>query len=189
MGGAGHRMETQPEGIRRIPRERLIRKMVTRAAKESKESAPIEGEATETPSSEVSTSGILWGKVDNLADARNLLESHYGAVLSSGNLFGDGAEFIKDKNVMVGIPFMILDFRFITDPDTEREYVSVLVMNGAGEKARFNDGSTGIYAQLKQVHAEYGVIGITCKNGLRKSDYAVEIDGKKEKAVTYYLSA
>lgn len=181
-------MEKRSEGTDRIPRERLIGKMVTRASKNAEESAPIEGESTGETSKDVAVSGIEWGKVDNLADARALLESHYGAVLSSSNLFGDGAEFIKDKNVMVGVAFIILDFRFVVDPDTEREYVSVLVMNGEGKKARFNDGSTGVYAQLKKVHEEYGVIGITCKNGLRKSDYAVEIDGKKEKAVTYYLS-
>lgn len=168
--------------------------MVTRASKNAEESTPEETPAPEAGSTqektgEVATQGIAWGQVDNLADARRLLESHYGAVLSTANLFGDGAEFIKDKNLLVGTPMMILDFRFVMDPETEREYVSVLVMNGNGEKARFNDGSTGVYAQLKKVHEEYGVIGITCKNGLRKSDYAIDINGKKEKAVTYYLSS
>lgn len=167
--------------------------MVTRASKNEEEATPAEESAEPVNAGAdetgVVSKGINWGQVDNLNDARRLLESHYGAVFSSANLFGDGAEFIKDKAVMVGVPFLVLDYRFITDPDTGREYVSVLVMNGNGEKARFNDGSTGVYAQLKQVNDQYGVIGITCKNGLRKSDYTKEIDGKKEKAITYYLSA
>lgn len=162
--------------------------MVTRSSKNETEPTAENGGESK-PSAEVAEPGIKWGAVDNLNDARALLESHYGAVLSSSNVFGDGAEFIKDKDKLVDTPFLVCDFRFITDPDTEREYVSVLVMNANGEKARFNDGSTGVYAQLKSVHEQYGVIGITCKNGLRKSGYTKEINGKMEKATTYYLSA
>lgn len=142
----------------------------------------------EAPAGEI-VPAIEWGKIGNLADARAALEKVHGAILDSSSVFGDGAEFIKDKERMVGVPFLVLDWRFNVDPDTEREYVNVLVMNAEGAKARFNDGSTGVYAQLKKVTEEYGVIGIQVKQGLRKSEYTVEIDGKKEKAVTYYLSA
>ena len=131
---------------------------------------------------------IDWGKVDNLADARLLLEQNYGAVLSSQNVFGDGAEFIKEKDKLVGVPFLVLDWRENTDPATGNKYVNVLIMNATGSKARFNDGSTGVYAQLKKVHEEYGVIGIECRFGLRKSEYTIEVDGKPQKASTYYLA-
>ena len=90
---------------------------------------------------------------------------------------------------MIGVPFIVLDFRFIVDEKTKREYVTVLVMNGQGGKARFNDGSTGIYAQLKKIHEQYGVQPIACKFGLRKSDYEVQNDdGTITPATTYYLA-
>ena len=140
-------------------------------------------------SAEVATPHIEWGKVDTLDDARRILESTYGAILDSSRIFGDGSEFIKDKERLVNVPFLVLEWKFITDEKTGNEYVNVLIMNGQGNKARFNDGSTGVYAQLKQVTQEYGVIGLQVKNGLRKSEYDKEVDGKMQKAVTYYLSA
>lgn len=148
-------------------------------AKKSAESEPVSGEVV--PS-------IEWGKIDNPQDARRALEAAHGAVLSSSTVFGDGSEFIKEKDRLVNVPFLILDWHFNMDPATEREYVNVLVMNAAGDKARFNDGSTGVYAQLKKVTEEFGVVGIECKFGLRKSEYEVEINGKKQKASTFYIA-
>lgn len=146
-------------------------------------------EETPAPSDEIAPTVIEWGKITTPADARAALENAYGAVLESSALFGDGAEFIKDKDKLIGIPFMILEWHFVIDKETNREYVNVLVMNQVGEKARFNDGSTGVRDQLKKVHEEYGIIGIFCKFGLRKSSYMKEVNGKPEKATTYYLSA
>lgn len=129
--------------------------------------------------------GINWAAVDNLADARALL----GKVVTASEALGDGSEFITDKNLLVKVRFLVLDYRFITDEKTEREYVNVLIMGTDGSKARFNDGSTGIYAQLKEFNERFGPgVGIEVKNGLRKSDYVTEVDGKKQEATTYYLS-
>lgn len=150
---------------------------------------------SETPENESGESsgevvkGIQWGQINDISAARTALEQAYGAVLDSSVLFGDGSEFLKDKDVLVGSPFVVCDFRFVTDEKTGNEYVNVLIMGRDGSKARFNDGGTGVYAQLKQVHQEYGVIGIQCKNGLRKSEYEKEVDGKTQRAVTYYLSS
>jgi len=110
-------------------------------------------------------------------------------VVKSSDVIGDGAEFITDKNKLVEVPFLVLDWKFITDEETQREYVNVLIMGVNGDKARFNDGSTGIYAQLKQVSENVGKVGIEVKQGLRRSDYIKVINGKNEKATTYYLSA
>jgi hypothetical protein len=145
----------------------------------------------ENSSTEVEAKGIDWGKIGSLDEARAALLEQYGAVFDSSALFGDGAEFIKDKNELINVPFLILDWRFVTDPDTKNEYVSVLIMHAAtGAKGRFNDGSTGIYSQLKQVTAEYGVNGgIAVKHGLRKSTYTKEVDGKPQSATTFYLSS
>ena len=140
-------------------------------------------------SSEISTTSIDWGKIDTAQDARAILEQTYGSVLDSSRLFGDGAEFIKDKDRLVGVPFIICDWKFIVDGDSGNTYVNVLIMSPQGEKARFNDGSTGVYAQLREISEQFGVVGIQVKNGLRKSEYDKEVDGKVTRAKTYYISA
>jgi hypothetical protein len=140
---------------------------------------------TESDSTEVAPS-IDWGKISSPQDARIALENAGVPVFNSNQILGDGADFIKDKNVLVGVPFLVLDWHFIVDDKTQREYANVLVMNGQGDKARFNDGSTGVYAQLKKVTEEYGKVAISCKFGLRKSEYTTD-DGSP--ATTYYLSA
>lgn len=143
-------------------------------------------ENQDAPAGEVAPA-IEWGKIDSPQDARIALEKAGVPILTSAVLFGDGADFIKDKNLLCGVPFIILDFHFIIDPETGREYVNVLVMNQEGNKARFNDGSSGVCAQLKKVKEEYGAaIGISVKFGLRKSSYKTP-DG--EAATTFYLSA
>lgn len=160
--------------------------MVTKASAKYEESEPAQSEGSTT----VAKSSINWGRVDNLADARQAIAEAGVALLSSSTLFGDGSEFIKEKDKLVGVPFLVLEWRFIMDEDTHREYVNVLVMNGQGAKARFNDGSTGVYQQLKQVTDEMGVVAIECRGGLRKSDYTFTNDkGETSKAATYYLSA
>lgn len=128
----------------------------------------------------VENSATDWGKIDNLNDARAAL----GVVVNISELLGDGSEFIKEKNVLVGSPFLILDWRFIIDEKTQREYVNVLIMGANGSKARFNDGGTGIYAQLKQIQEECGKVGVEVKGGLRRSDYVNESGA----GTTYYLA-
>lgn len=152
-----------------------------------------ESEETQTAEEARATGEVVqhidWGKVDNLADARLRLESHYGQIFDAGKVFGDGAEFIDDKTRMIGVPFIVLEWRFIVDKKTDNEYVSVLVMNSDGNKARFNDGSTGVYAQLKKLTEEYGVHGgVQCRQGLRRSEYTVMVDGKNTYATTFYLA-
>lgn len=129
---------------------------------------------------------IDWSKVNDLATARELL----GTVVDASDVVGDGADFIKDKNLLVGVPFLVLEWKFVVDEKTNREYVNVHIMGGDGRRARFNDGSTGVYAQLKKVSDEMGVMGIQVKAGLRRSDYVKDMaDGSRNDATTYYLSA
>lgn len=138
-----------------------------------------------TKNSAEAAPAIDWSQITDLDAARAVL----GNVVNASDVLGDGSTFIEDKNVLVGSPFLILDWRFITDEKTEREYVNVLIMGTNGDKARFNDGGTGVYAQLKKLSAEIGVVGVNVKGGLRRSDYTKEVNGKKERATTYYLSA
>lgn len=163
--------------------------MPTAKKAESEESQPETPAADQTPVAGEVVKHIEWGKVDSLTDARLILESHYGQILDIATEFGDGAEFMDDKSKLIGIPFVILDWRFIVDKKTQNEYASVLVMNTEGSKARFNDGSTGVYAQLKTLTERYGVTGgVQCRHGLRKSDYTTEVNGKATSATTYYLA-
>jgi len=136
--------------------------------------------APKDATTEVETPVIDWGKIDNLNDARAAL----GVVVNISELLGDGSEFLKDKNVLVGTPFLILDWRFIEDEKSKREYVNVLIMGANGSKARFNDGGEGVYAQLKKVQEECGKVGLEVKGGLRRSDYTNEHGA----GTTYYLS-
>lgn len=133
--------------------------------------------STEKPA----TAELDWKTVTNLQDARAAI----GNVVNVADVLGDGSTFFDDKNVFVGKPFLILDWRFIVDEKSGREYVNVLIMGANGDKARFNDGSTGVYAQIKEIDAQFGKVGVECRNGLRRSDYVKEGVGE---ATTYYLN-
>jgi hypothetical protein len=148
--------------------------MVTKASESAQSKTPV---AETAPT-------INWATITDLSEARAAL----GVVFNASDILGDGSEFITDKNRLVGVSFLVCDWRFIIDEKTQREYVNVMVMNERGDKARFNDGSTGIYAQLKSVTEQAGVVGIACKGGLRRSDYTTEVNGKAEAATTYYLA-
>jgi len=127
------------------------------------------------------TPEIDWQGISNLAEARAAL----GNVVNVSEILGDGSTFFDDKSVFVGKPFLVLDWRFIVDEKSGREYVNVLIMGANGDKARFNDGSTGVYAQLKEVTERVGKVGLEVRGGLRRSDYVKEGVGE---ATTYYLA-
>jgi len=127
-----------------------------------------------------------WGSVSSWDDAVN---EFGGQIVNSAEAFGDGSVLLQ-KDELVGKEFMVLDWDYVTDMDTQHEYVNVLVINRQGQKARFNDGSTGVYQQCKDYEDRYGGKhgGIYCTKGLRVSEYTVEIDGKSQKARTFYFS-
>lgn len=137
--------------------------------------------APKDASAEVENPGIDWGKIDNLNDARAAL----GVVVNVSELLGDGATFLDKKDVLVGVPFLVLDWHFIVDEKTNKEYVNVLIMGANGEKARFNDGTkNGVFAQLRQVLEECGKVGLEVKGGLRKSTYTTDAGA----GTSWYLS-
>lgn len=107
---------------------------------------------------------------------------------------------LTDKDELVNQPFVILSWAF-NEGDYSDNFVSVTVMNKANELLVFNDGSTGVKAQL-QIHTErHGTHRgpIIVRKGLSKSVYfrdpeSGEIYKKKpeniktEPAYTFYLS-
>lgn len=108
---------------------------------------------------------------------------------------------VVDKETLLGKPFLIVDIRLNTSGEYG-EFVSICALTEANDRIVFNDGSTGILAQAKDLLGQGLVAGVVVKRGLRKSEYTyqeTDFDGKpvidpktgKEKpptpATTYYL--
>ena len=129
--------------------------------------------------------------------------STYGANLTVVNK--------ADKDALINVPFMIVDYRF--QEGDSGPFVSVVIVtknpisiDGGTPSSKFvvNDGSTGIMAQLERIEAERAeshgdeIRPLYCEHGLRKSEYVRrdengepilnERTGAPERAVTYYLN-
>jgi hypothetical protein len=133
------------------------------------------------------TGGIAVPEIDFAAvktweDASNLPTG----ILLSTHALGDGSVLIEKEQLLNAGEFIVLDWREVTDKKTGNTYLNVLVMNRQNQKARFNDGSTGIARQLREYEAEYGRIPLHCQ-GVHKSEYITVIDGKDTYGITYYL--
>ena len=108
-----------------------------------------------------------------VGDAADVLESdQFGPILDN-----------KDR--LIGVPIYVIGWEF-HDGDFGR-FVTMMVMTKAGDKFLVNDGSTGIAAQLQETEEAKGVVPFLARNGLRRSDYEKEIDGKASQATTYYI--
>lgn len=77
-----------------------------------------------------------------------------------------------EKDDLVGQPIIILSWSF-NDGDYSSQFVSVTCMNKANELILFNDGSSGICAQLEQYTEKHKSHRgpILCRKGLSRSDY------------------
>jgi hypothetical protein len=127
------------------------------------------------------------------------LANELGTLVDATDVLGNGFEILdtKDKGQLVGVPMLFLSWRF-NDGDNG-EFVSALVVLKVGNGIRkvvLNDGSTGIKEQLKSFTFDYApkklggqkFSGLVAKNGLRRSDYTIEIDGKESAATTFYIA-
>lgn len=113
-----------------------------------------------------------------------------GEIADSTLVFGDGVKLVEKKQ-LEGIEFMLLECREVFNKKTnERDYINFLVIARNGNKACFNDGSTGCMAQADAYKETRGSFpqGIYCEKGLRSSTYEVEIDGKLQEATTFYFA-
>lgn len=137
--------------------------------------------------------------IKSFDDLGSLIKETGTDVVNAAELIGDGFELIKDKDSLVGVPFVIVDFQFTTskdrtDPETGEptQFVTARLVTETNRKLIINDGSTGIRDQLRSV-GEIGGAVLYVPRGLRVSEYQVEIVGKNgkthtEPAKTYYLS-
>lgn len=126
-------------------------------------------------------------------DDLNAMFTEYGAdVVSADEVLGTGFELLStdDKATLVGVPLVLIDWRF--NEGDQGEFVSIMAASNTGgvmRKVIINDGSTGIRDQLKTLVGR-GISGpMLVKKGLVRSDYEYEDDkGVKRPATTYYLS-
>ena len=115
-------------------------------------------------------------------------------VLMAEDYVGSGAELIKDKGRLVGIPFIILQWAFHESSDFEDNiFVSCEILTKHRERFVINDGTKGgIRDQLLNVSNTTGAFNyFVCPHGLTVSEYEVEDSetGKTKKAKSYYLSS
>lgn len=103
-------------------------------------------------------------------------------------------EIVKDKDALVGVPFLLLQWRF--NEGQFGTFVSAEIVTQDDTVLVLNDGSTGIAQQLKEL-TEYRernnhptpYAGRMVKGGLSRSDYTYTDDkGKEVPATTYYLA-
>lgn len=128
-----------------------------------------------------------WSAVDSWEAAAAAFN---GQIQDSTNVFGDGVKLVEKKD-LIDREFILLECREVYSKKTgELEYLNFLIIARNGNKACFNDGSTGCMRQAQQyqeMHGEYPA-GIYCQHGLRVSEYEVEVDGKLQEASTYYFA-
>ena len=128
------------------------------------------------------------------SDAISLAESVYGAVALSSEVLGDGFTLVE-KDKLLGVPFVLIDYTVHTSTTNFDEngeglkFVTVRCVTQEDKRVAFNDGSTGVARQLRDLAAREIYGGIYVQNGLRASEYEVTDDkGRKSSATTYYLS-
>lgn len=126
-------------------------------------------------------------------DALALLAEEGIAVASADETLGNGFSIIDDKSVLIGVELLLMSWQF--NNGDMGEFVSINAVakyrgvTNAPAKLIINDGSTGIYKQLKELTAQTGkTAGLYVRKGLRVSNYEYEDDkGVKRPAQTFYL--
>lgn len=94
---------------------------------------------------------------------------------------------LADKTQLVGVPFVLVHWNFY-DGDMG-EFVSMWVVDKDDRRFIVNDGSTGIYAQLRALTNKTGQDSmVRCPHGLRVSNYTyTDPQGKERPAQTFYI--
>lgn len=146
-------------------------------------------------------------EMDSFESAIALVQAELGGTIVPASELGNGFTVLNgdDKVQLVGLPCLFMGWTF--NLGDQGEFVSATVVaKGAGGsliKAIVNDGSTGIYKQLRQFTEQSGGKqgGLAAANGLRYSEYYVDTDPKSptygdvskvaaegfKKARTYYI--
>lgn len=122
-------------------------------------------------------------------DALAFANTFYDEVLDVATDIGDGFSVIKEegKAGLVGKPFLLIGWRISHDEVTDRDYSVVTLVTSDNRKLVLTDGSTGIHSQLTATFATRAFAPVVVRKGLSRSDYVVQVNGKKQDATTYYL--
>jgi len=133
-------------------------------------------------------------EVSSFDEMLDLVASKVGEIDSAAQALGDGYSLLdsRDKNKLVGIQFLCVSWQFsISERIKDKEFVTVRIMTKNGDKVILNDGSQGIYKQLRDYTNSHAgrQIGLMVHKGLRLSeyDYTDPNTGEVSRVSTYYL--
>jgi len=114
-----------------------------------------------------------------------------------GNATDLGSGFVvldkESKRRICGVPLLFLFWQFSEGIGEKGEKVTAHVVQLGADgsvvgKFIINDGSTGVYEQLKEYTARTNAFkGLFVPKGLRASDYTTTINGHDQEATTYYI--
>jgi hypothetical protein len=139
--------------------------------------------------------------IETWDDYFNLLEQKEEPVYFAEKVLGDGFAILStnQKHQLCDIPLAFIEWRF--NGGKMGEFVSAKVIAKTGDmpsdlrKVIINDGSTGIYRQLKEFSAKTGKFGgLIVKAGLKESNYDREVTDEKTGQIlmvpstTYYIN-
>jgi hypothetical protein len=127
--------------------------------------------------------------LNNITDLDALLKGAGIEVRKASEVMGNGFAVLDtgEKHQLIGVPFVALRWAFRSGD--QGNFVSIELMTVKGEKYIVNDGSTGIYKQLRQYTDTTGLqAGLACEKGLRVSEYEkTRDDGTSYAAKTFYI--
>jgi hypothetical protein len=128
--------------------------------------------------------------ISTFDDALALLRETYGntGIIAADEVIGSGFGLLTNKDLLVGVPFVILKWQFYPGKFTS-EFSTCMVVTTDGRKYLVNDGGTGICKQLTELTAETGRQGgLVARKGLSRSDYTYTDErGEESPATTYYI--
>lgn len=162
-------------------------------------------EFEDNPTSDSGTIAKLSLSVEQLRSIKNFEDiraftDELGLQVFHASDLGDGFTLLKssEKDLLVERPTVIVGWSFSSSEEYGGEFVSlravVMERNGSYSKYIVNDGSTGIYEQLKMISREHPDAQVIMANrGFRKSVYTVPVQDPEtgetvqKKSTTYYI--
>lgn len=145
---------------------------------------------------QVSKINADFSKIETAAEVFDFFQAQGVTVEKAADVLSDGFEAVDNKRDLVGKDMALLSWTFSHSDKFDGEFVTVRAITTDNRKVRFSDGSSGIYAQLRELTTRREAEGhpypqgaLIC-NGLRVSDYTYQDDkGKKTAASTFYIAA
>lgn len=106
--------------------------------------------------------------IESFDDAVAIATAQWGELTDYAEQYGTGFAVLEDKMALVDKPFLIIAWR--VNEGRFGGFSSAIVMTQDGGKWILNDGSSGIYQQLKSISINDGRNGgVLVKEGLRVS--------------------